>query len=120
VRYEAGYKLPDNRYMQPDVSITHAGQTHEKYWNGAPAIGIAIAIEVISDSNTALQMEKKIELYFRHGAREVWRVYRYPLHFVIHFADNSRTVWQGSLSTPLLPGFELPISALQKVLDQNA
>jgi Uma2 family endonuclease len=116
VRYEAGYKLPDNRYLQPDVSITHTGQTHEKYWSGAPAI----AIEVVSDSNTGLQMEKKIELYFRHGAHEVWRVYRDPLHFVIHFADSSRTVWQGSLTTPLLPGFELPISALQSLLEQKS
>ncbi len=115
VRYEAGYKLPDNRYVQPDVSITHAAQTHGKYWNGAPAI----AIEVISDSNTAWQMEKKIELYFRHGAREVWRVYRDPLHFVIHFADSSRTIREGSVTTSLLPGFELPLASLQNVLDRK-
>jgi Uma2 family endonuclease len=116
VRIEAGYKLPGNHYLQPDVSITHAAQTHEKYLNGAPAI----AIEVISDSNTGRQMEKKIDLYFRYGAREVWRVYRDPLHFVIHFADSSRTIRVGSVATPLLPGFELPLVALQKVLDQNA
>jgi Uma2 family endonuclease len=116
VCHEAGYKFPGNRYVQPDVSITHATQTHEKYLNGAPAI----AIEVVSDSNIARQMEKKIELYFRYGAHEVWRVYRDPLHFVIHFADTSRTIREGSVTTPLLPSFELPLSALQKVLDESA
>ncbi|HEY7388266.1 MAG TPA: hypothetical protein VH640_07140, partial [Bryobacteraceae bacterium] len=80
----------------------------------------AIAIEVVSDSNIARQMEKKIDLYFRHGAREVWRVYRDPLHFVIHFADSSRTVWEDSVTTALLPGFELPLASLQDVLDQKA
>jgi Uma2 family endonuclease len=113
---EAGYKLGGNRYVQPDVSITHADQMYGKYWNGSPAI----AIEVVSDSNIARQMEKKIELYFRHGAREVWRVYRDPLHFVIHFADTSRTIRQGSVTTPLLPGFELPLASLQSLLDQKA
>jgi Uma2 family endonuclease len=113
---EAGYKLGNNRYVQPDVSIIHAAQTYGKYWNDAPAI----AIEVVSDSNIARQMEKKIDLYFRHGAREVWRVYRDPLHFVIHFADSSRTIREGSVATPLLPGFELPLASLENLLDQKS
>ena len=113
---EAGYKLAARQYVQPDVSITHAAQTHGTYWNGAPAI----AIEVISDSNTQRQMEKKPELYFRHGALEVWRVYRDPIHFVIHLADTSRTIREGSATTSLLPGFELPLAALAGVLDKNA
>jgi Uma2 family endonuclease len=112
VFFEAGYKLAARRYVQPDVSITHAAQQEGKYFLGAPAI----AIEVISDSHTLRQMEKKIELYFRHGAREVWRVYRDPLHVVIHFADISRTIREGSVTTPLLPGFELPLAALQSLL----
>ena len=110
---EAGYLLPGHGYVQPDVSVTHAAQEHEEYLTGAPAI----AIEVISESNTAREMEKKVELYFRYGAREVWRVYRDPLHFVIHFADNSRTVREGSVTTSLLPGFELSLAELQKQIE---
>jgi Uma2 family endonuclease len=115
VCHEVGYKFPGSRYVQPDVSVTHASQTHGKYWDGAPAI----AIEVISDSNTQRQMEKKLSCIFA-TAREVWRVYRDPLHFVIHLADSSRTIREGSVSTPLLPGFELPLSALQSLLDTKS
>jgi Uma2 family endonuclease len=112
VYHEVGYKFPGNAYVQPDVSITHATQEEGKYFMRAPAI----AIEVMSPSNTAEAVERKRELYFRYGAREVWHVYRRPLHFVIHFADSSRTVREGSIATPLLPGFELPLAALQELI----
>jgi Uma2 family endonuclease len=112
---EAGYKLPGNHYVQPDVSITHATQAEEKFFMRAPAI----AVEVISSSNTIETMERKLELYFRYGAREVWHVFRRPLHFVIHVADSSRTIREGSVTTPLLTGFELPLSALQALVRKS-
>lgn len=116
VHHEMGYKLPGNAYVQPDVSITHAAQAHAKYLNDAPAI----AIEVISESNTAREMEKKVELYFRYGAREVWRVYRDPVHIVVHLPDRtSRTVLEGSLTTPLLPGFELRLADLEALIERS-
>jgi Uma2 family endonuclease len=87
VHHEAGYKLPGRAYVQPDVRITHAAQAHAKYLNDAPAI----AVEVVSESNTAREMEKKVALYFSYGAREVWRVYRDPVHI------------RGSSSRPHIP-----------------
>jgi Uma2 family endonuclease len=111
---EAGYKLPGAGYVRPDVSITHAAQRYAKYFADAPAL----AIEVISESNTAREMEKKVALYFRYGAREVWHVYRDPLHFVIHYGDTSRTIREGSVTTPLLPGFELPLATLQALVEK--
>lgn len=114
VLIEAGYKLPGARYVQPDVSITHAAHAHAKYLTDSPAI----AIEVVSESNTAREMEKKVVLYFRYGAREVWHVYRDPLHFVIHYGDTSRTILQGAVTTPLLPGFELPLATLQALIEK--
>ncbi len=112
VFFETGYKLPGHSYVIPDVSITHAAQANDKYLNGAPAI----AVEVISESNTARVMGKKLALYFRHGAREVWYVYRDPLYIVVHFADSSHTVREGSITTPLLPGFELPLASLEALI----
>jgi Uma2 family endonuclease len=115
VYHETGYKLPGPRYVQPDVSITHAAQAHAKYLNDAPAV----AVEVISENNTAREMAKKLALYFRYGAREVWRVYRDPVHIVVHLPDRtSRTVLEGSLTTPLLPGFELRLAALEALIEK--
>ena len=113
VHHEAGYKLPGRAYVQPDVSVTHAAQASAKYYSDAPAI----AVEVISESNTACEMEKKVALYFRHGAREVWRVYRDSVHIVVHLPDRtSRTVLEGSLTTPLPPGFELRPADLEALI----
>ena len=108
VYVEAGYQLGRRNYVQPDVSVTHANQARGTYLENSPAI----AIEVISPGNSARAMEKEVELYFSHGAREVWRVYRDPLHIVVHTGDSSRTVRDGAVTTPLLPGFELPLARL--------
>jgi Uma2 family endonuclease len=71
VFHEMGYQLAGHSWVQPDVSVTHAGQGEGKYFAGAPAI----AVEVVSPSNSAEDMDTKAELYFQFGAREVWRVY---------------------------------------------
>src|SRR5438477_12716803 len=68
---EMGYRLADNSWVQPDVSVTHAGQRQRKYLEGSPAI----AIEIVSPGNTASAMDAKVEQYFRFGALEVWMFY---------------------------------------------
>jgi Uma2 family endonuclease len=115
VHIETGYKLPGRNYVVPDVSITHASHAHAKYLMNSPAI----AIEVVSESNTAREMEKKVAISFRYGAREVWRIYSDPVHIVIHFNGSSRSVNEGSVTTPLLPGFELQLAALEALIEKS-
>src|SRR5476649_2436197 len=67
---ETGYLIGAN-WLIPDVSITHARQTENKYLEGAPAL----AVEVISKANTAEMMQRKIQLYMQNGAREAWLFY---------------------------------------------
>jgi len=107
IHHEMGYRLSRNAYVIPDVSVTHARQALEKYLGGAPAI----AIEVISPSNSAEAMETKTELYFRYGAREVWRFYPKTGYAVIHIPGSSR-IEREAVRTPLLPGFELNIAEI--------
>jgi hypothetical protein len=58
-------------------------------------------------------------MYFRHGGREVRRAYRDPVHIVVHLSDGtSRTVRQGSVSTALLPGFELFLADLEALVEK--
>ena len=68
---EAGYKFGKKAWLQPDVSISHRDQPSGDYFEGAPAL----AIEVISESNTAEQMDRKVKMYLSNGAAEVWVVY---------------------------------------------
>lgn len=68
---EAGYKIGPRAWLQPDVSIAHAGQPGEDYLEGAPVL----AVEVISESNTAEEMDRKVKTYLANGGVEVWLVY---------------------------------------------
>jgi Uma2 family endonuclease len=107
VYHEVGYKLPGNIYLKPDVSVSFADQPRGKFLCNSPAI----AIEIVSPGNSALEMDRKTSAYFRYGAREVWRFYRDPLHAVTHLSDNtSQTLWTGILTSKLLPGFELRLA----------
>lgn len=101
---ETGYRLGRD-WLVPDVSITHAGQAESKYLEGAPAL----AVEVISESNTAKRMHKKIVAYIENGAREVWLVYPDTRSVMIHRGKTATEV-SGILTTDLLPGFSIDLA----------
>jgi Uma2 family endonuclease len=101
---ETGYRIGD-QWLVPDVSITHPGQHRPDYMQGAPAI----AIEVISKSNTAEIMQRKIDLYLENGAREVWVFYPRTRKVTIHSAMGILEI-RDILTTPLLPGVTIDLS----------
>jgi Uma2 family endonuclease len=108
--HETGYQLSRDVYVIPDVSVNHAAQEEGKYFQGSPAI----AIEVISPSNSAEDLLRKTKVYFQFGAREVWQFYP-NLRAVLVYTSPAQVSEVGeddSLSTPLLPGFSLPIRDL--------
>lgn len=77
---EMGYQMGTRSWLQPDVSITHANQESGDYFLGAPAL----AIEVISEGNTADAVDGKVTEYLAHGALEVWVVYPKRGHLWIY------------------------------------
>jgi Uma2 family endonuclease len=104
-----GYPLPGAGWLQPDVSVTHAQQPVEKYLVGAPAI----AIEVISPSNTPKRIALKTELYFECGALEVWCFFPKTKHVTIQDSGGVREIVADAfITTPLLPGLELPLQEI--------
>ena len=106
VYIEMGYRIAGRNWLQPDVSVTFRDQVEGKYLQGAPAI----AIEIISESNRAVDVDRKLKMYFQHGALEVWHLYRQTRRFVVHVANTARVVSDDeALTTPLLPGFTLRI-----------
>jgi len=109
VFHEMGYRLPGEGWLQPDVSVTHAGQRVEKYLIGSPAI----AIEVISPSNTARQIDAKAELYFEFGSREVWRVFPRTKQVTIQVPGGARVMAADAvIATPLFPGLALTVKEI--------
>ncbi|MBV9657020.1 MAG: Uma2 family endonuclease [Verrucomicrobia bacterium] len=65
VRTRENVKVPDVAWLTPEHwEIAR----HELACSTAPAI----CVEVVSDSNTAEELEEKAALYFAAGAQEVW------------------------------------------------
>src|SRR3989442_9612647 len=71
VYIEVGFKLGERTWIQPDVSLVSTGQAQasdpEGYFEGAPRL----AIEVISEANTAESVDRKIAKYFEYGGEEI-------------------------------------------------
>ena len=67
---ETGYRIAGG-WLQPDLSITWPNQRPSgDYLVGGPMI----AIEILSPSNNAADVERKLTLYLSEGGGEVWVV----------------------------------------------
>lgn len=112
VHIEAGFKLSADTWLQPDLSFVRASQVEHAdpngYYEGAPAL----AIEVASDSNTAAQLDLKMELYFAHGAEEVWFVFPQTRRVRVSFPDGHSETLSTELRSALFPGWSAPLSAI--------
>ena len=108
-------RLPDVSYY-PWTTLP-AGATHARVGPVSPAL----AVEVLSDSNTRAEMERKRREYFASGTLLVWivdprtetvAVYTDPTtHTTLTTAD---TLDGGAV----LPGFALPVAELFAYLDR--
>jgi Uma2 family endonuclease len=107
VYFETGYKFSSRAWLQPDVSIPYCDQPGGDYFESAPAL----AIEVISESNTAEQMDRKVNVYLTNGGLEVWLVYP-KTRCVWVYREGHAEQLRDVLRSPLLPGLELDLTQL--------
>jgi Uma2 family endonuclease len=113
VHHGVGYKIgrkPDS-WLIPDVSVTHRDQAASgKYYEGAPLI----AIEVISESNTAGKIDRKIEKYLANGGQEVWVFYRETRRVLTHFAGRDEVeIGRAHIRSRVLPEVSgIPLSEI--------
>jgi len=111
VYIEAGYKLGERHWVQPDVSLVSAKQDESSdaqgYFEGAPRL----AIEVISEANTAESVDRKIARYFDYGGEEVWVFYPKTRRAWI-YRRNERVAVEHKdlLTTALFPDWTLNLS----------
>jgi Uma2 family endonuclease len=104
---ETGYKIGSRNWLQPDLSIEHANQPEGDYSEGAPAL----AIEVISESNTAEQVDYKVKTYLANGCIEVWVVFP-KTRCVWVFREGHAEEFRDVLTSELLPGLQIDLGEL--------
>ena len=110
--------LARNLQRRPDLAFV----SHERWpfqrripqgaaWDMVPDL----AVEVVSPSNPAVEVHKKIHEYFRAGVRRVWIVYPEAREVYVYESPKLIQVLQieDELDgAPLLPGFRLALKTL--------
>ena len=118
---EAGYRVrsgPDT-VRGPDVSFRlvprESGRQAVGFLSGAPDI----AVEVVSPSNRAAQVERKVWECLDAGAQRVWVVYpdtgRAVRHVLVYRSGGTVVTYNGDdviTDEELLPGFSLPLAEI--------
>ena len=104
---EMAYLLPTDprSWLRPDVSITHPNQSGERYYEGAPLI----AFEIVSQFDTASQLQGKVRTYLENGAREVWVLYPATREAWVYREYNRSSLVQDAIRSELLPGLSIPL-----------
>ena len=118
---ETGYILlsgPDT-VRGPDVSFRLVPRSGRRQRIGFLAGAPDIAVEVVSPSNTAAEMQRKVSEYLAAGSRRVWVVYPSARtanrSVIIHHDDGATITYTGDdviTDEELLPGFSLPLAEI--------
>jgi Uma2 family endonuclease len=106
-----GFRLTEDLLLSPDVSFVSKERLKkirlapDKFLAGAPDL----VVEVLSPSDRMMQLNRKLDHYFEHGARLAWLVNWRKQQVHIYTADsiesltNLDDVLTGGL---VLPGFK--------------
>jgi Uma2 family endonuclease len=114
---EAGYKLSSDpaSWIQPDVSFALREQVAAAGTSGYALGAPALAVEIVSPSETAPALQRKIELLLANGSREVWVIYPDTQSVQVHRPDGTAmTARPGDDLTAgfLSESFRLPVATL--------
>lgn len=101
----------------PDVAFVRAerlkGRDLHRFFEGAPDL----AVEILSPSQTAAQMLRKVRQYLKYGTHTVWVVVPAARQVQVYRQNGKDQVLSAArrhkLTAPdLLPGFSLPLTTL--------
>lgn len=119
-------RMKSGRIRLPDVSFFSIddvpGRTLTK--EPVPELPPTLAIEVISESNTAAEMRQKINEYFESRSRLVWLVYPETQTLAVYTAASDEP--DKILAIPdvvdggtILPGFTIPLTEIFEPLSRG-
>ena len=99
---------------RPDVLIFLGARVTQADMDRIPIPFVPdIAVDVLSPSETAIGLRKKVREYLKAGAKEVWLIDQANAEVVIHGIPAVRILEaSGTLESPLLPGFAPSIAEL--------
>ena len=117
VTVETDFRLNTETVRNPDVALVTRAQLQVIDIDRSPIEGApALAVEVVSPSNLAQDMRKKVGQYLAAGCHAVWVVYPELRLVEIHDAKGTREVHEPSSINEEIPfsrvKFSLPLKAI--------
>ena len=110
---DVGFVLARNpdTVLAPDLAFVRAERLEnagDAYLDFAPDL----AIEVVSPRNTLTEINRKVELYLRHGSSEVWVVRPRQREIIVHRANATKAGFRDgeTLTSSLFPGKAIALS----------
>ena len=111
---EIDCELSEIKVRRPDLSIFLGERAKQFDVNSIPVpFAPDIAVEVLSPSESAIDVNRKVIDYFTAGTREVWVVDYANSQIFVQNPSEIRVIGAGgTVSSFLLPGFSVPISEI--------
>jgi Uma2 family endonuclease len=111
---EIDCRTSDDTVRRPDISIFLGDRVHQIDLTAIPvSFAPDIAVEILSPSESAMQLRRKVLDYLRAGSREVWLVDSFNREVEMRTNPGSRVLAETDhLTTPLLPEFKVPVAKL--------
>src|SRR5882672_8461707 len=112
VLLEIDFRLSEQQVRRPDIAFLSTEKWSALDMNTSPVHGVPdLVVEVASPTDRLLDMEHKVRQYLTCGVQEVWVVIWTERCVYVHREENVRRLKNSDvLATPLLAGFELPLS----------
>ncbi len=108
------YKNPDGRdtVRAPDVGFVARERLPDGLPDGYIPFAPDFAVEVVSPTDEAEEVQLKINQYLRYGTHLIWVVYPKSRTVVVYTPDSTQTLdITGTLNGgDVLPGFSLPVT----------
>jgi Uma2 family endonuclease len=115
ISQNSAFHLGPRTVRAPDVWMLRGPAYRAmEYRQGALHGSPDLAVEVISPSNSAEDIDRKVEQYLRAGTQGVWLLYSETRHVIVHRPGEIRKYESGQmLEEPgLLPGLAIPVDEL--------
>ncbi len=111
---EVDCQLSDDTVRRPDLAIFLGEHFRQLDQNRIPVpFAPDIAVEVLSPSEKAIDVNRKIREYLGAGCQEVWLVDDANGELFVHAKSGIRVLaGPEALETPLLPGFAVTVAEL--------
>ncbi len=111
---EVDCRVGRDTVRRPDLSVFLAESLHQIDLDEIPVpFAPAIAVEVLSPSESAIDVRRKVRDYLSAGSQEVWLLDPTNAEVQIHTSSGIRILQPGdSLASPVLPGFGVGVADL--------